>query len=240
MFELPQSYKSYSSVPRMFGSLTGTGVLADSAAFERPRKSSHWFLRTITNLILFGLLLLLPAAYIYNFYPQFAYSLIDRAIALYNGEGAAKPTEPPPTVTPPVAAPPELESEKPSNPAKSRGAVVQPEGAAPTIPKEKALPRPEKTVVPPPKTRSPKMQPERLGKSPLVKMPVDPNDPNELWVAVGQGDTEAEVALARLYLTGRLVKKNCEQGRVLLTAASKKGNAEAISELRELIHRGCR
>jgi TPR repeat protein len=84
------------------------------------------------------------------------------------------------------------------------------------------------------------MQPERLGKSPLVKMPVDPSDPNELWVAVGQGDTEAEVALARLYLTGRLVKKNCEQGRVLLTAASKKGNAEAISELRGLIRRGCR
>jgi hypothetical protein len=56
----------------------------------------------------------------------------------------------------------------------------------------------------------------------------------QLWSAVETGDSNAEVALAQLYLQGDGVSRNCEQARVLLSAASKKGNAEALRQYRKL------
>ena len=61
----------------------------------------------------------------------------------------------------------------------------------------------------------------------------------QLWSAVTNGNTEAEVILSGLYIAGDGVAKNCEQGRVLLTAAAKNGNAEARAKLGELNARGC-
>jgi hypothetical protein len=61
----------------------------------------------------------------------------------------------------------------------------------------------------------------------------------QLWKAVAEGNTTAEIALAQLYLTGNGVPKNCEQARVLLSAASKKGNAEATRQYRGLLSKGC-
>jgi hypothetical protein len=61
-----------------------------------------------------------------------------------------------------------------------------------------------------------------------------------LWSAIGSGDISAEVALAQLYLTGDGVPKNCDQARVLLKAASRNGNIEALQELRKLSRSGCR
>jgi hypothetical protein len=60
-----------------------------------------------------------------------------------------------------------------------------------------------------------------------------------LWSAVAQGNTSAEVALAKLYLIGGGVTKNCDQARVLLQAAAKKGNGEAIDKLSQLQSQGC-
>ena len=60
-----------------------------------------------------------------------------------------------------------------------------------------------------------------------------------LWSAVTNGNTEAEVILSGLYIAGDGVAKNCEQGRVLLTAAAKNGNAEARVKLDELNTTGC-
>src|ERR1700730_11568810 len=60
-----------------------------------------------------------------------------------------------------------------------------------------------------------------------------------LWSAVAQGDTAAEVALAKLYLIGGGVTKNCAQARVLLKVAAKKGNGEAIDKLAQLENQGC-
>ena len=60
-----------------------------------------------------------------------------------------------------------------------------------------------------------------------------------LWKAVGEGNTTAEIALAQLYLTGNGVPKSCEQARVLLSAASKKGNAEATRQYRRLLSTAC-
>ena len=56
----------------------------------------------------------------------------------------------------------------------------------------------------------------------------------QLWSAVGAGDSSAEATLAQLYLTGDGVPRSCEQARVLLRAASKKGNIEAGQQLRRL------
>jgi hypothetical protein len=63
---------------------------------------------------------------------------------------------------------------------------------------------------------------------------------HQLWSAIGSGDTSAEVSLAQLYMTGDGVPKNCAQARVLLRAASKGGNAEAVHQLQKLNKSGCR
>jgi hypothetical protein len=60
-----------------------------------------------------------------------------------------------------------------------------------------------------------------------------------LWSAVGQGNTAAELTLAKLYLIGGGVAKNCDQARVLLRAAAKKGNSEAIAKLSQITRHGC-
>jgi hypothetical protein len=62
----------------------------------------------------------------------------------------------------------------------------------------------------------------------------------QLWSAVEAGDSSAEVELAQLYLMGDGVPRNCEQARVLLRAASKKGNSEAMQQLRKIKFSGCR
>jgi len=60
-----------------------------------------------------------------------------------------------------------------------------------------------------------------------------------LWVAVERGNSNAEVALANLYWKGEGVAKNCDQTRILLSAAARKGNAEAKKQLEQLNREGC-
>ncbi len=60
-----------------------------------------------------------------------------------------------------------------------------------------------------------------------------------LWVAVEKGNSNAEVALAELYRHGSGVAKNCDQTKILLTAAAKKGNAEAQKRLSQFLAEGC-
>jgi PilZ domain len=62
-----------------------------------------------------------------------------------------------------------------------------------------------------------------------------------LWLAVEKGSTAAEVELARLYVRGEGVPKNCEQARVLLTAASYNEDSQRTEEeLAEMRLNGCR
>lgn len=61
-----------------------------------------------------------------------------------------------------------------------------------------------------------------------------------LWSAVASGDSSAEVDLARLYLKGEGVPRNCVQAKVLLRAAAKGGSAEAWQQLKKLPSSGCR
>jgi hypothetical protein len=60
-----------------------------------------------------------------------------------------------------------------------------------------------------------------------------------LWKAVGKGNVEATVALSDLYLHGEGVPKNCDQARLLLDAAARKGGKAAAARLRNLQAFGC-
>jgi TPR repeat protein len=60
-----------------------------------------------------------------------------------------------------------------------------------------------------------------------------------LWSAVEKGNTGAEIDLAELFRTGRGVAKNCEQARILLSAAARKGSAEARRRAESLQRQGC-
>jgi hypothetical protein len=59
------------------------------------------------------------------------------------------------------------------------------------------------------------------------------------WNAVTNGNIPAEVALARLYLQGEGVSKNCDQANILLQAAARKGNADAGQLLQSLVTDPC-
>jgi TPR repeat protein len=60
-----------------------------------------------------------------------------------------------------------------------------------------------------------------------------------LWAASRKGDTGANIVLADLYVRGDGVQQNCAQARVLLLAASKKGNEKATQKLQQLDATSC-
>jgi hypothetical protein len=110
---------------------------------------------------------------------------------------------------------------------------------------ESVRPQTDRETVPPPTKVETQFRDERPAPS-AEESPARntrSQDPAEevraLWSAVGQGNTAAEVTLAKLYLIGGGVAKNCDQARVLLRAAAKKGNTEAISKLSQITRQGC-
>jgi hypothetical protein len=60
-----------------------------------------------------------------------------------------------------------------------------------------------------------------------------------LWAAVKKGNVPAEVTLGDLYRRGDGVVKSCDQARVLLVAASKKGSVDARQQLELMAEQGC-
>jgi hypothetical protein len=88
-----------------------------------------------------------------------------------------------------------------------------------------AIPRPRQTAREPSYGRAP--TPDRSA------------EVMRLWSAVGAGDSSAEVDLARLYLKGEGVARNCEQARILLRAAVKNGSRQARRQLQKLRRSGC-
>lgn len=61
-----------------------------------------------------------------------------------------------------------------------------------------------------------------------------------LWKAVGKQNASAAVLLSDLYMRGDGVPKSCDQARLLLVAAAKRGAANAGEQLRTLESNGCR
>jgi len=60
-----------------------------------------------------------------------------------------------------------------------------------------------------------------------------------LWKAVGKRNLEATLTLSDLYLRGDGVPKSCDQARLLLDAAARKGAKVAAERLRNLQASGC-
>jgi len=60
-----------------------------------------------------------------------------------------------------------------------------------------------------------------------------------LWISVEKGNPSAELTLAELYWHGKGVARNCDQTRILLSAAARKGNVEAQKQLRQFERDGC-
>jgi hypothetical protein len=61
-----------------------------------------------------------------------------------------------------------------------------------------------------------------------------------LWKAVRKQNATAEVLLSDLYVKGDGVPQSCDQARLLLVAAAKRGSPQAAQQLRDLESRGCR
>ena len=61
-----------------------------------------------------------------------------------------------------------------------------------------------------------------------------------LWKAVGKQNSTATLLLSDLYLRGDGVTKSCDQARLLLDAAARKGETAAAARLRNLQAFGCR
>ena len=55
-----------------------------------------------------------------------------------------------------------------------------------------------------------------------------------LWKAVAKQNAQATLMLSDLYLHGDGVAKNCDQARVLLDAAARKGMKEAADRLQHM------
>jgi PilZ domain len=69
------------------------------------------------------------------------------------------------------------------------------------------------------------------------------SDPSEavrlLWVSVEKGNPSAELTLAEMYWHGEGVARNCDQTRILLSAAARKGNSDAQKRLQQFQREGC-
>ncbi len=61
-----------------------------------------------------------------------------------------------------------------------------------------------------------------------------------LWMSVEKGNPKAEVLLADLFQRGDGVTRNCAQARILLGAAIKHGDLEAVPKLHALDRGACR
>ncbi len=71
--------------------------------------------------------------------------------------------------------------------------------------------------------------------------PLNTSDSVEsLWGAVQGGSVSAEISLAERFVRGDGVLKNCDQAKVLLRAASRRGSREATLRLYQLESEGCR
>jgi len=202
---------------------------------------SRWLRGTATVFLVF-IFALIPFLFLENFRSEFGNTLIRAGEKLKGAvQAQAEPEPVVPTSSAPAAqaATPSLQDASPPLAPESRDDASH--AAAPV-------------AVPPDSTPAPQLEPEKVmpgepshAEHEAVKQPRKEvhekvgrgTRVSELWSEVEAGDSNAEVALARVYLKGDGVPRNCEQARVLLRAAMKKGNAEARQEYRNLRFAAC-
>jgi len=132
------------------------------------------------------------------------------------------------------------EGQLPSAPAEARERSIPPSGIQPAVQKS---PRPatttsRQTVVDQESNASDLRLAQRyLGGSMGVR---DSSEAAKLlWKAVSKQNATAAVLLSDLYLRGDGVPRSCDQARLLLVAAAKKGSPLAAQQLRNLESKGC-
>lgn len=186
--------------------------------------------------------LLLLAVLLYSFRETIGRSLISL------GQKLSAPSEASHGQIPDASEPSEeVQPQAPANSSKQDNTAPPPQAALSSGNKSEtnqAEAEREKTA-PPPANAENQFSDKRPGSSTeedVTKNIVNQNPAEQiriLWAAVGQGNTSAEVTLAKLYMIGGGVPKNCDQARVLLRAAAKKGNTEAIAKLSQITRQGC-
>ena len=199
---------------------------------SRDSQASHGGIayRLATGFLI-GVLIVAVLVLFEMFRPQLGASLIHLGEKI-TGIGPQRQTLSPPPSAPPVPA-------YPSPSAEANPAVLQKEASA-------------DSALPPDSSRQVNSQIAGLAISRTKEHPdrsVDLRSANSaqdrsaevtrLWSAVASGNYSAEVDLARLYLTGDGIPRNCEQAKVLLQAAGKHGSVEALQQLKELRTSGC-
>ena len=165
-----------------------------------------------------------------------------------------------PDSSPPVAAsapsnePPEAPAQPPSPHPDSTNAraVESPSPNRNTMPagKTRNLPKPKPQAPQPGATVSPASPPAAAAQNGFDEFAMaekylraGPGGTQQavpwLWKAVAKQNPAATLMLSDLYLHGEGVPKNCDQARVLLDAAARKGEAAAAERLRNLPSYGC-
>lgn len=163
----------------------------------------------------------------------------------------AKEAEPPaPSPAPPTAS--ADNSERPAlNKAQQSAASKTAEAPAEPAPAKSAKASPVVSRSPAKPTPAPQVQPTdgnggeelAIAHGYLTGSNGRPRDTAEgakwLWKSIAKHNAQASVLLADLYLKGDGVSKNCDQARVLLDSAARKGVSGAGERLRNLQAFGC-
>jgi hypothetical protein len=210
-----------------------TSFLPESVPSDRQiHPSQPQFMRGAATGIIISIFALMTFVYVQNFHPEITNSLIRFGKNLVG-------------TTQPLSASPDAAPAQPASPVHDDRPATSKSNAE-TSAKEAV----ENSALPPKVEPLPKSSPPAISRAtertntpqPVHHASGTGNNTatlEQLWNAVAQGDTAAEVELAQRYLAGNSVPKNCEQARVLLSAASKKGNVEATRQYQRLLTTGC-
>jgi len=199
---------------------------------QDSQRSRGRLARSITTGFLIGVIVLIPVVLFKKFRPNVGDSLIHLGEKL-NGITNSQPqssSSPAGTAQPPAQALPTVEP-APNTPQQE---TAENPGAAPDASSQDNVATPG-PVISGAKGTADHSSDNRIPHSTQGRSA----EATRLWFAVGAGDASAEVELARLYLKGDGVIRNCEQARILLRAAARSGSWEARQQLQELRTNGC-
>jgi outer membrane biosynthesis protein TonB len=166
-----------------------------------------------------------------------------------------------PPATPKASEPKPLETSPNADHVLTSASTPAPTTPAPSQPAAMSAPAPDQPqprVTPAPKpAKSPKVAVKPHPVAPTArKTPPEATSPGAdemrraasasdaearaawLWRAVGKGNSQAPVELARMYERGSGVVKSCDQAQVLLRSAAAKGNEQARVDLQRIRARG--
>jgi hypothetical protein len=178
------------------------------------------------------------------------------APAVQPASPAAAPSATPPSSDQPSASA-SAKASKAARPEPSRTGVSPSKAARPAAPVRSEKPRASAARKSQPATRRKSVVTMAASSSPMPNetsgaeelssaeryLNGTPRDSKEaaqwLWKSVGKGNLGATMALSDLYLRGDGVTKSCDQARLLLDAAARKGGRAAAERLRNLQAFGC-